>query len=72
MIPRHNGDLDDKGGVDAIYDMMESEDGSIGKHLREAKSRFPKPDADAERKPRSVEEMNEEAAWLAKEMEQHV
>jgi len=35
IIPRHGGDLDDRGGGDAIYGMMEGEEGDVGKHQRE-------------------------------------
>lgn len=67
--------MDAKGGGDKIYEMMEGEEGDVGKHLGEReqegegrrKGRFPKPDA--ERAPRSAEEMREEAEWLAGEME---
>ena len=70
IIPRTRGDLDDRGGSDAIYDMMEGEEGNIRKHLNErgegAKS-WTGPDAD-ERRPRSEEEMKEEADVLRREM----
>ncbi|KAF2094060.1 HIT-like protein [Rhizodiscina lignyota] len=75
IIPRKHGDMDDKGGNDAIYNMMESEDGDIGQHLREHERRhgqrggLPGVDADEDRKPRSDEEMRKEAEWLASEME---
>lgn len=73
IIPRHRGDLDSVGGNDKIYEMLEGEDGDLGRSLRErdgvARSRFPKPDADEDRKPRSKEEMDKEAAWLAEEIE---
>lgn len=71
IIPRKKSDLDDKGGSDAIYDMMEGEEGDVGKHLRETtgeRPRFPKVD-DASRKPRSNAEMTEEAQRLAQAME---
>ena len=71
IIPRRRADLDGIGGSDAIHDMLEGEEGNIGKHLRdwsEDRPRFPKVD-DAARKPRSEEEMAEEARRLAQEME---
>ena len=71
IIPRRRADLDSRGGSDAIHDMLEGEEGNIGKHLRdwsEGRPRFPKID-DAARKPRSEEEMAVEARRLAEEME---
>lgn len=65
IIPRHNSDLDHRGGSDAIYDMMDGEEGNIGEHLRQ-RTKFPKPDT--ERKPRTDEEMREEAQWMEREM----
>lgn len=71
VIPRSRSDLDYRGGTDAIYDMMDGEEGNVGKHLKErdegAKG-WMGPDAE-ERKPRSAEEMREEADMLRKEME---
>ncbi|KAI9671091.1 MAG: hypothetical protein M1831_005177 [Alyxoria varia] len=67
IIPRKLADLDDRGGTDAIYKMMDSEEGDIGKHL-EQRSRFPVPDPGDERKPRTEEEMRREAEWLAERM----
>ena len=71
IIPRKRADLDDRGGSDAIYSMIDSEDGNVGKHLRdmsENRPQFPKVD-DASRMPRTVDEMAEEALELAREME---
>ncbi|KAF2763118.1 HIT-like protein [Pseudovirgaria hyperparasitica] len=79
IIPRSRGDLDAKGGNDAIYSMMESEHGDLSLSLKERdagvvtgstreRSKFPAPDSDESRKPRSTEEMNKEASWLASEM----
>jgi bis(5'-adenosyl)-triphosphatase len=61
--------------------MIEGEEGDVGKHLAEKKKqdlsngpdgeergRFPAVDADESRKPRSEEEMQKEAQWLAQEM----
>lgn len=76
LIPRHDKDMDDRGGKDKIYELMEGEEGDIGAHQAQAnrraksdeeKASFAKPDAD--RAPRSAEEMQKEAEWLAKEME---
>jgi bis(5'-adenosyl)-triphosphatase len=76
IIPRKRDDLADKGGTDAIYEMMESEDADLGKLLRDKdatttatteRSKFPAVDNDA-RQPRTSEEMQKEAEWLAEEM----
>ena len=71
IIPRAKADLDDRGGSDAIHDMLEGEEGNVGRQLQEsyeARPRFPKVD-DEVRMPRSKEEMAEEAQRLAQEME---
>ncbi|KAL8665040.1 MAG: hypothetical protein Q9202_002596 [Teloschistes flavicans] len=70
IIPRQNADLDEYGGGDAIYGMLEGEDGDVGKHLWERSNRRPKFPAvdDSFRKPRTEEEMAEEAQRLAREM----
>lgn len=80
IIPRKKDDLEDKGGTDAIYAMMESDDANLSKQLAEKEAaaaaslaqderrgRFPAVDNDS-RKPRSDDEMRDEAEWLAKEM----
>ena len=80
IIPRKKDDLEEKGGTDAIYAMMESEDADLSKQLankereagaglaeEERKSRFPAVDNDS-RKPRSDDEMQKEAERLAEEM----
>ncbi|CAN9104031.1 unnamed protein product [Alternaria sp. RS040] len=80
IIPRKRDDLEEKGGTDAIYGMMESEDADLSKQLadkekaakahlagEEKKGRFPAVDNDS-RKPRTDQEMQEEAEWLAEEM----
>jgi len=74
IIPRKHADLDHRGGSDAIYQMMDGEEGDIGAHLEEAnkfktRTMFPAPDAEGQRKPRSEEEMKEEAKWLAEEIQ---
>ncbi|KAL8737041.1 MAG: hypothetical protein Q9181_002085 [Wetmoreana brouardii] len=70
IIPRESADLDNQGGGDAIYGMLEGEDGDVGKHLWERSNRRPKFPAvdDSSRKPRTDEEMAEEAQRLAHEM----
>jgi bis(5'-adenosyl)-triphosphatase len=74
IIPRKRDDLEDKGGTDAIYEMMEGDEGDLNKQLREkerkeeeGRAKFPAVDNE-QRKPRSDEEMQKEAEWLAKEM----
>ncbi|KAL8900479.1 MAG: hypothetical protein Q9207_005680 [Kuettlingeria erythrocarpa] len=74
IIPRQSADLDEQGGGDAIYGMLESDDGDVGRQLWErsnSRSKFPKVD-DSSRKPRSEEEMTEEAETLAHEMRQQL
>jgi bis(5'-adenosyl)-triphosphatase len=82
IIPRRRDDLSDAGGTDAIYGMMEGEEGDLGRQFAEQernkqkqseqaagdqRGRFPAVDAE-DRKPRSDEEMQKEADWLAEEM----
>ena len=82
IIPRRRDDLSDAGGTDAIYGMMEGEEGDLGRQFVEQeknkqkqseqaagghRGRFPAVDAE-DRKPRSDEEMQKEADWLAEEM----
>ncbi|EZG07552.1 hypothetical protein H106_03142 [Trichophyton rubrum CBS 735.88] len=80
IIPRKKADLDHKGGSDAIYGMMDGEEGDIGRFLAErklamerkrARSDFSAVDNDA-REPRSDEEMHKEAETLAAEMEKEI
>ena len=71
IIPRKRADLDEKGGSDAIYGMLEGEEGDVGSHLLERSSgrpRMPKVNEE-DRKPRTEAEMAEEALLLASEME---
>jgi bis(5'-adenosyl)-triphosphatase len=71
IIPRRSADLNDKGGSDAIYGMLDGEEGDIGSHLREClgrRSRFPPVD-ERKRKLRTEAEMTEEARQLAIEMD---
>jgi bis(5'-adenosyl)-triphosphatase len=80
IIPRRRDDLKDRGGTDAIYEMMESEDADLSKQFAakgdegiipetdgDSRPKFPAVDNDA-RKPRSDEDMQREAQWLAQEM----
>lgn len=72
IIPRQSTDLDEQGGSDVIYGMLEGEDGDVGRQLWEKSNRrpkFPKVD-DSSRKPRTEEEMADEAQNLAHEMKQ--
>ncbi len=74
IIPRQKADLDEQGGGDAIYGMLESDDGDVGRQLWErsnTRPKFPKVD-DSSRKPRSEAEMTEEAETLAHEMKQQL
>lgn len=77
IIPRKAADLDHRGGTDAVYDLLDGEEGDVGKAFRQGaggseasnrRTRFPVVDNE-ERKPRSAEEMKEEAETLAQEME---
>lgn len=71
IIPRRRADMDERGGSDAIYGMLEGEEGDVGNHLLErtgARPKFPKINEEA-RKPRTEAEMVEEAQRLASEME---
>lgn len=61
--------MDEQGGGDKIYEQLEGEEGDVGKWQRrgERQGKFPKVE-DEERKPRSMEEMEREARWLAEEI----
>lgn len=70
IIPRKKDDLPE----DAIYPMLDSEEGDVTLQLRERKLAQEKAKAaefppDAERKPRSEEVMEKEAKWLAEEID---
>lgn len=72
IIPRRKADLDDKGGSDAIYDMLDGEEGDIGNHLEQRSGRrpkFPKVD-ESGREARTEPEMAVEAKRLASEIEE--
>lgn len=72
IIPRKHADLNERGGSDAIYEMLEGEEGNVGRHLLEksggARPKFPKVHEE-DRKPRTEPEMVQEAQRLAQEME---
>ncbi|PYI08237.1 HIT-like protein [Aspergillus sclerotiicarbonarius CBS 121057] len=81
VIPRRRGDLDHRGGMDAVYEMLDGEEGDLGRVFEKGdgegegegvgvggRRRFPKVD-DEERKPRGMKEMEGEAWMLAREME---
>jgi bis(5'-adenosyl)-triphosphatase len=67
IIPRKKADLDAKGGTDAVYDLLDGEEGDLGVQYRR-RTRFPAVDNE-ERKARSMEDMEAEARMLVKEME---
>lgn len=71
IIPRKRSDLDNRGGSDAIYAMLDGDEGNVGKHQwLESKERPQFPGLDNEsRKPRGADEMAEEARALAAEMQ---
>ena len=85
IIPRKPADLDHRGGTDAVYDMLDGDEGDVGKALKKANEQAPYgvdgdsgrprtrsrfPVVDNEnRKPRGPEEMRAEAEMLAREME---
>ena len=71
IIPRKKADMDGKGGGDVIYDMLEGEEGNIGKQLQSRstqQSNFHGVDHE-NRQPRSEEVMAQEAERLAREMD---
>lgn len=82
IIPRKASDLDHRGGTDAVYDLLDGEEGDLGRALNAGdgaavgadggsgtrRSRFPVVDNE-ERDSRGEEEMRDEAGMLAREME---
>lgn len=75
IIPRKRTDLDHMGGTDAVYELMDGEEGDIGRFqsMRQAGRSYSFSAIESEgRKPRSDEEMRTEAEVLAKEMEKEV
>ncbi|RAK99232.1 HIT family protein [Aspergillus ibericus CBS 121593] len=78
VIPRRRGDLDARGGVDAVYELLDGEEGDLRGGLGAGGDgnggrgrRFPKVD-DEGRVARGMEEMEGEAWMLAREMEREV
>ncbi|OKL57164.1 Bis(5'-nucleosyl)-tetraphosphatase [Talaromyces atroroseus] len=75
IIPRRKADLDHMGGTDAIYGLLDGEEGDIGRIQREVNKKrrtdFPAVDNES-RTPRSEEDMAREAEMLAREMEKEV
>ena len=70
IIPRKEGDLDHKGGSDAIYEMMNGQEGDLSSTLQKGSGqRNLSLDNGEQREARSDEEMKTEATWLASEME---
>ncbi|RAH45660.1 HIT family protein [Aspergillus brunneoviolaceus CBS 621.78] len=76
VIPRRARDLEARGGVDAVYELLEGEEGDLNRILEgklekgengERRRKFPKVD-DEDRHPRSLEEMEAEARFLMGEM----
>ena len=75
IIPRKRDDLPEP---DAIYKMMEGDEGDLGRQMKESqesradgeakRGKFLAVDADEARTPRSDEVMEREAEWLAGEM----
>lgn len=76
IIPRRGRDLDHRGGSDAIYEMMDGDEGNLKRVFEGERAgigesgerRFAGVDNDT-RRPRSTEEMQAEADLLAREME---
>jgi bis(5'-adenosyl)-triphosphatase len=72
VIPRCEKDMDERGGGDALYEMLEGEEGDVGAFQKrqeegQRKGKFPKVE-DEKRVSRSMEEMEREARWLAEEI----
>lgn len=68
VIPRTEGD---PGGDDKVHKWLEGEEGNVGRHQADFEQRERKVGEwvkDEDRKPRSKEDMNREAAWLREEM----
>ncbi len=70
IIPRTK---DSSGEGDGIYDRLQGEEGNVGGGLWDLKrpipiGKFPQIE-DSDRKPRSTDDMNQEAAFLRKQME---
>lgn len=66
VIPRAKGD---PGEGDKVHEWLEGEEGNVGGHQKEAEQRQAGEWAkDEERKPRTKEAMEKEAAWLREEI----
>lgn len=77
IIPRKTLDLEARGGGDAIYGMLEGDEGDVGAHLRELGNRAPKRPKfpiveESGRNARTEEEMAEEASMLTEEMKKTI
>lgn len=74
--------MEKQGGGDKLYELLEGQEGDVGRHMTEAEledrlrevrgeeknyNRFPK-QSDEDRKPRDMEAMRKEAEWLAEEL----
>ena len=72
VIPRGFGDSAAQAGDDTIHKWLEGEEGDVGQHQKDAEASNGRQKGqwanDEDRKPRSKEEMNKEAAWLREEM----
>lgn len=78
IIPRKPADLDHRGGTDAVYDLLDEDEGDLGRAfggsgdvpgtVQNKRSRFPVVDNE-ERGPRDEKDMRAEAEMLAREME---
>jgi bis(5'-adenosyl)-triphosphatase len=74
VIPRTNGD---PGGDDKVHQWLEGEEGNVGRHQKEAGSdsnmkgerKVGEWTKDEERKPKTMEVMEQEARWLKEEMQ---
>lgn len=77
IIPRKRADLDHRGGMDAVYDLLDGEEGDLRRAFEDRKgetrprAKFPAVDNER-RAPRSMQEMEAEAEMLAREMEKEV
>ncbi|KAI4843741.1 bis-tetraphosphatase [Aureobasidium sp. EXF-8845] len=74
VIPRCEKDMDERGGGDVLYEMLEGEEGDVGAWQQkrqeeegQRKGKFPKVE-DEKRVSRGMEEMEREARWLAEEI----
>jgi bis(5'-adenosyl)-triphosphatase len=72
VIPRSFGDPAAQAGDDMIHTWLEGDEGDVGQHQKDAEASGGRQKGqwadDEDRKPRSKDEMNAEAAWLREEM----